>query len=248
MTHTHSGEVRQENVTRSEGRLPLAGVLRGALLVALLVTVTPWAAFAQDSATVPEGMAYIPFGPSIMGIDKDPANAPTVSEPASLYQRRMSMPWSKEAFHDEGPAHWVVVDGYFIDKYEVSNKDYAEFMKTKGHPGPAYWDDPVPFTHPRTRDTDEDGYEDGIEALIMGTVNDPRLYYRRLGSGAFTVMEMTHVARGVYRATIPGQKDDFEWYVTANTSLGDVIFPATAGAPEAERIYQTVIVSGALIK
>lgn len=138
MTHTTSTKVNQERVTRSEGRLRRAGVLLGALLV----TMSPWAAFGQDSAEVPEHMAYIPFGPSIMGIDKDPASSSISGETPSLYQRRMSMPWSRQAFHDEGPAHWVVMDGYFIDKYEVSNKDYAEFMKTKSHPGPAYWDDP----------------------------------------------------------------------------------------------------------
>jgi formylglycine-generating enzyme required for sulfatase activity len=29
-----------------------------------------------------------------------------------------------------------------MDKYEVSNKQYGEFVKAKGHPAPAYWDDP----------------------------------------------------------------------------------------------------------
>jgi len=43
--------------------------------------------------------------------------------------------------------------------------------------------------------------------------------------------------------SIPGQKDDFEWYVTANTSLGDVVFPATAGAEPAQRMYQTIVVA-----
>ena len=42
---------------------------------------------------------------------------------------------------DEFP-HQVVVDGYYIDKYEVSNAKYREFMKATKHPAPAYWDDP----------------------------------------------------------------------------------------------------------
>jgi hypothetical protein len=54
---------------------------------------------------------------------------------------------------------------------------------------------------------------------------------------------MTHDARGVYRGIIPGQRSDFEWYITAKTSLGDVVFPATAGAVPAERMYQTVVVN-----
>jgi len=52
---------------------------------------------------------------------------------------------------------------------------------------------------------------------------------------------MIHDARAVYRGTIPGMQDDFEWFVTAGTSLGDVVYPATAGAVGQERMYQTVV-------
>ena len=54
----------------------------------------------------------------------------------------MKGPWSAEALNDEGPAHMVFLDSYLMDTYEVSNKDYGEFVKAKGHPAPAYWDDP----------------------------------------------------------------------------------------------------------
>ena len=91
----------------------------------------------------PPTMAYIPFTAAVMGIDKEPSKTATdPQETRSMYSRRMNMPWSKDAFHDEGPAHWVVIDAYFIDKYEVSNQDYKTFMKTTGHSAPAYWDDP----------------------------------------------------------------------------------------------------------
>jgi hypothetical protein len=82
-----------------------------------------------------------------------------------------------------------------------------------------------------------------IKALIMGDVSNPKLSYRSLGSNSFFSIDMTHDARGVYRATIPGHKEDFEWYVTAHTSLGNVVFPATAAAEPAERMYQTVVVA-----
>jgi hypothetical protein len=78
-----------------------------------------------------------------------------------------------------------------------------------------------------------------IKALIMGDVNNAVLHYRRLGSNSFNSIPMTHVARSVFKATIPRQKEDFEWYVMAKTSLGDVVFPVTA---EADRMYQTVVV------
>jgi formylglycine-generating enzyme required for sulfatase activity len=44
--------------------------------------------------------------------------------------------------HSDEVPHKVVVDGYHIDKYEVSNAQYKEFMRATMHPAPAYWDDP----------------------------------------------------------------------------------------------------------
>ncbi len=82
-----------------------------------------------------------------------------------------------------------------------------------------------------------------IKALIMGEVNNPKLCFRKLGDDEFTVINLNHETRGVYRGVIPGQDEDFEWYVTAQTSLGDVVFPATAGAAESQRMYQTVVVT-----
>jgi len=81
-----------------------------------------------------------------------------------------------------------------------------------------------------------------IKAIIMGEVHDPTLFYRRLGSSSFNAIGLKHEARGVYRVTIPGQQEDFEWYITAETNLGRVVFPATADAKESEKMYQTVIV------
>lgn len=122
------------------------GLISGKLTLILggfILGLAGQTAWAENSAEIPSGMAYIPFGASVMGIDKDPSRSSlSGGETKSMYQRRMSMPWSREAFHDEGPAHWVVTDGYFIDKHEVCNKDYGEFIKGTGHPAPAYWDDP----------------------------------------------------------------------------------------------------------
>jgi len=95
---------------------------------------------AQAENLIPNDMVYVAHGPSVMGIDKkEPSNSEKKLTP---YERRMKTPWSAEAFNDEGPAHMVFLDSYLIDRYEVSNKDYGEFIKAKGHPAPAYWDDP----------------------------------------------------------------------------------------------------------
>ena len=96
---------------------------------------------AQALSSVPEDMAYVPLGLAYMGIDRESAEVVSKIE-ETPYQRRMSMPWSREAFHDEGPAHWVSLSSYYIDTYEVSNEKYGQFMRATGHPAPAYWDDP----------------------------------------------------------------------------------------------------------
>lgn len=37
--------------------------------------------------------------------------------------------------------HPVVLDGYYIDTYEVSNAKYRGFMKATDYPSPVYGDD-----------------------------------------------------------------------------------------------------------
>ena len=116
--------------------------LSSTMTVALLVTgvLMPIGASQAGESLIPQDMAYVAHGPSVMGIDKEaPASAATKS---TAYERRMNQPWSADALNDEGPAHMVFLDSYLIDKYEVSNKQFGDFMRAKGYPAPAYWDDP----------------------------------------------------------------------------------------------------------
>jgi formylglycine-generating enzyme required for sulfatase activity len=93
-----------------------------------------------DQSLIPHDMVLVAHGPSMMGLDKE---QPTDSgRRLSAYEKRMNRPWSVEAFNDESPAHMVMLDSYFLDKYEVSNQVYGDFIRTTNHPAPAYWDDP----------------------------------------------------------------------------------------------------------
>ena len=71
-------------------------------------------AFSADSQG-PEDMVMIPGGHFLMGVDKE-VNVDT--EKMSLRQK-LRYAVSREAFHDEGPAHNVIIDAFFIDQYEV---------------------------------------------------------------------------------------------------------------------------------
>ena len=45
-----------------------------------------------------------------------------------------------ENFLDEAPAKMIYLSTYYIDKFEVSNSKYTEFIIATDHPAPAYWD------------------------------------------------------------------------------------------------------------
>lgn len=89
---------------------------RGSLRLVLLTVAGPlflWAMVA-DSSAADTDMVLIPAGEFTMGSNE----------------------------HADEPKHQVVLDAYYIDKYEVSNARYKAFMNATGHPAPAYWDDP----------------------------------------------------------------------------------------------------------
>ena len=118
-------------------------IFQSKLILSMMVLLAPASLLHAEESNNHQDMAYVPFAVTVMGIDKDKSGVTTQrGETPNMYERRMSMPWSREAFHDEGPAHWVAIDAYMIDKYEVSNKKFKNFMKATGHTAPAYWDDP----------------------------------------------------------------------------------------------------------
>jgi serine/threonine-protein kinase len=66
-----------------------------------------------QTPTAPEGMVYIPGGKFMMG--------------------------SQDGEPYEGPAHEVEVKPFFLDKYEVTNQDYKQFVEATGHRVPMHW-------------------------------------------------------------------------------------------------------------
>ncbi len=76
-------------------------------------SASPFPTSAKPMPAAPAGMVYIPGGAFRMGSD----NADTY----------------------ETPAHEVTVAPFFMDRTEVSNEQYAAFLKTTNHPAPPDW-------------------------------------------------------------------------------------------------------------
>ncbi len=78
-------------------------IVRSTLVAAICVMV----ALPISAADAPEGMVWIPAGAFTMGTDKGPK--------------------------DEQPAHKVTLDGFWIDKTEITNAQFAKFVKATGY-------------------------------------------------------------------------------------------------------------------
>ncbi|MFQ5481436.1 MAG: formylglycine-generating enzyme family protein [Nitrospinaceae bacterium] len=73
------------------------------------------------------GMVGIPPGRFRMGLSLREINK--IMKWCERADKHCSRWWFKDAF----PAHSVILDAYWIDRYEVTNKDYLEFVKATGH-------------------------------------------------------------------------------------------------------------------
>jgi formylglycine-generating enzyme required for sulfatase activity len=73
--------------------------------------------------TPPPGMVLIPSGPFQMG-SQDPQ---TILAECKKYLPDCSIDW----FEGESPAHFVTLNAFWIDKYEVTNADYAKCVMAK---------------------------------------------------------------------------------------------------------------------
>jgi len=93
---------------------------------------------------------------------------------------------------------------------------------------------------PTTRTLVEPGEQMTLRAIVLDSqpARSVTLHWRPLGEKPFRQLNLHHVARSVYKVTLPETKQDFEYYITARTAEGDaLVWPATAPA-----INRTVVV------
>ena len=100
----------------------------GFTAVALLGLAT--VGYSYAASETPKDMILINPGGFMRGIDKSSQEKKKNVHASAAYK----------PFDDEGPASMIYLSAYYMDKYEVSNAQYTEFIKATDHPAPAYWD------------------------------------------------------------------------------------------------------------
>jgi formylglycine-generating enzyme required for sulfatase activity len=99
----------------------------GSLVLLSAVMITPSLGLTGCQRT-PAGMVWIPGGPFVMG-----SNDVDAQGLAQLYG--LTKPW----FEDEHPAHTVDLPGFYLDRNEVTNADFAAYVTATDSRVPGTW-------------------------------------------------------------------------------------------------------------
>ncbi|HEX2270935.1 MAG TPA: bifunctional serine/threonine-protein kinase/formylglycine-generating enzyme family protein [Pyrinomonadaceae bacterium] len=88
--------------------------------------------------------AYLAFGPRTQAGDPSPTPAPIAKADLAVIGGGTFMMGRNAGPPEETPAHPVTVQPFMMDRTEVSNTDYAEFVAATKHPAPSHWIDNRP--------------------------------------------------------------------------------------------------------
>lgn len=102
-------------------------------------TPAPAASPAISAPSVPEGMVAIPSGSFMMGRD--------VTEEEKKFEAELQTergPVKDKPFTYDYPAHEMSVKAFFLDRTEVSNREYARFVAATNHAPPPSWQGATP--------------------------------------------------------------------------------------------------------
>ncbi|MFQ5901773.1 MAG: formylglycine-generating enzyme family protein, partial [Thermodesulfobacteriota bacterium] len=110
---------------------------------------------------IPDGMALIPDGEFIMGSEE-------VDVEAKALRFGSVKPW----YLNERPKRKISLPAFYIDKYEVTNKEYKEFVDVMGHRPPDNWESGI---YPEVQDDHPVIYVDWYDAYAYCAWRGKRL-------------------------------------------------------------------------
>ena len=148
-----------------------------------------------------DGMLFIPGGEFLMG--SSPEELRVVKEKYGKRDLYKNYP-----FEQEQPKRYVFVASFYIDRHEVTNKEYAKFIKATGYTPPHNWDNGM--------------YGSGKDdhPVLFVSQKDAMEYAHWAGKRLPTEKEWEKAARGTIGLVFPwGNEFDPYKAVTAESDL-----------------------------
>ena len=166
----------------------------------LSVFTTSLTAHAADSGPT-DGMLFIPGGEFLMG-----SSAEEVQVMKDKYGKRDL--YKNYPFDQEQPKRYVFLDPFYIDRHEVTNSEYAKFIKATGQTPPPNWDNGMY------------GSGMGDHPVLFVSQKDAMEYANWAGKRLPTEQEWEKAARGSFGLIFPwGNEFDPYKAVTAESDL-----------------------------
>ncbi|MDX2032321.1 MAG: bifunctional serine/threonine-protein kinase/formylglycine-generating enzyme family protein [Blastocatellia bacterium] len=107
-------------------------------------------------AVKPDGMELIPAGGFLMGRN--------LTDEEKTLRIELEGPGTAIPLFDyDWPAHEKSVAAFYLDRTEVSNQQYAEFVKATGHAPPQDWNGPAPLANTELLPVTWVAYQDAVD-------------------------------------------------------------------------------------
>jgi formylglycine-generating enzyme required for sulfatase activity len=150
-------------------------LFRALLVGVLLVAVVGLAFWSWKEWKDDEGMVLVPGGPFLMGVGGEGASMRLIEDPTG----------DRQTFHDERVEHIEQTESFYVDRYEVTNAQYARYVFATGSRAPGGWQGQP--THPRG---------EGDYPVVGINQSEAEAYCKWLGKRLPTEEEWEKAARG----------------------------------------------------
>lgn len=142
---------------------------------------------------------------------------------------------SDEGLENQGPAHIVHVNAFYVDRYPVTNEDYKRFVDDTGYRVPCYdvdWAESHAYNWDPVKRTPPQGRED--HPVVLVSWEDARAYAAWAGKRLPTEAEWERAARGTDGRRWPWGNEFLPDHCNCRESGNNETTPVTRYSPEGD--------------